>query len=63
MVKMHTRICFQEITIQLWKAFPKFEVFTWAYRVALNTAITLYRKASAPLQLWNMKVGSILLRT
>jgi RNA polymerase sigma-70 factor (ECF subfamily) len=30
--------------------------------VALNTAITLYRKASAPLQLWNMKVGSILLR-
>lgn len=39
---------FQEITIQLWKAYPKFrgesKFSTWAYRVALNTAITLYRK-------------------
>ena len=39
---------FQEITIQLWKAFPKFrgesKFTTWAYRVGLNTAITLYRK-------------------
>ena len=38
---------FQEITIQLWKA-PKFrgdaKFSTWMYRVALNTAITLYRK-------------------
>ncbi|OYQ37824.1 RNA polymerase subunit sigma-70 [Flavobacterium cyanobacteriorum] len=41
---------FQEITIQLWKAYPKFrgdsKFTTWAYRVALNTAITLYRKKS-----------------
>jgi RNA polymerase sigma-70 factor (ECF subfamily) len=41
---------FQEITIQLWKAFPKFrgdsKFSTWSYRVALNTAITLYRKSS-----------------
>ncbi|NAS30214.1 sigma-70 family RNA polymerase sigma factor [Flavobacteriaceae bacterium R38] len=40
---------FQEITIQLWKAFPKFrgesKLSTWMYRVALNTAITLYRKS------------------
>lgn len=40
---------FQEITIQLWKAYPKFrgdaKFTTWMYRVALNTAITLYRKA------------------
>jgi RNA polymerase sigma-70 factor (ECF subfamily) len=40
---------FQEITIQLWKAFPQFrgdsKFSTWMYRVALNTAITLYRKA------------------
>ena len=40
---------FQEITIQLWKAYPKFrgdsKLSTWIYRVALNTAITLYRKA------------------
>jgi RNA polymerase sigma-70 factor, ECF subfamily len=39
---------FQEITIQLWKAFPQFrgeaKFSTWAYRVGLNTAITLYRK-------------------
>ena len=41
---------FQEVTIQLWKAFPKFrgdaKFSTWAYRVALNTAITLYRKST-----------------
>lgn len=45
---------FQEITIQLWKAFPKFrgdsKFSTWAYRVALNTAITLYRKNSKSIQ-------------
>lgn len=39
---------FQEITIQLWKAYPRFrgdsKFSTWMYRVALNTAITLYRK-------------------
>lgn len=39
---------FQEITIQLWRAFPKFrgdaKFSTWMYRVGLNTAITLYRK-------------------
>ena len=40
---------FQEITIQLWKAYPKFrgesKFSTWMYRVALNTAITLFRKS------------------
>jgi RNA polymerase sigma factor (sigma-70 family) len=39
---------FQEITVQLWKAYPKFrgeaKFSTWMYRVAINTAITLYRK-------------------
>lgn len=39
---------FQEITIQLWKAYPKFrgdsKFSTWMYRVGLNTAITLYRR-------------------
>ena len=38
---------FQEITIQLWKAYPKFrgdsKFSTWMYRVAFNTAISLYR--------------------
>lgn len=45
---------FQEITIQLWKAFPKFrgdsKFSTWMYRVALNTAITLYRKKKRSIQ-------------
>ena len=40
---------FQEIAIQLWKAYPRFrgdsKFSTWMYRVALNTAITLYRKS------------------
>jgi RNA polymerase sigma factor (sigma-70 family) len=35
---------FQEIVIQLWKAYPKFrgdaQFSTWLYRVAINTAIT-----------------------
>ena len=45
---------FQEITIQLWKAYPKFrgdsKFSTWMYRVALNTAITLYRKSKRKIQ-------------
>ncbi|OAB78862.1 RNA polymerase sigma factor [Cochleicola gelatinilyticus] len=45
---------FQEITIQLWRAFPKFrgdaKFSTWMYRVALNTAITLYRKSKRQIQ-------------
>lgn len=38
---------FQEMVIQLWHAYPKFrgdaKFSTWAYRIALNTAISLYR--------------------
>lgn len=45
---------FQEISIQLWKAYPKFrgesKFSTWMYRVALNTAITLYRKSKKRVQ-------------
>ncbi|RMB64009.1 sigma-70 family RNA polymerase sigma factor [Dokdonia sinensis] len=45
---------FQEITIQLWRAFPKFrgdaKFSTWMYRVGLNTAITLYRKSKRRVQ-------------
>lgn len=39
---------FQEIVFQLWKSHGNFKgnskFTTWMYRVALNTAITLYRK-------------------
>ena len=39
---------FQEIMAQLWKAFPTFrsdsKISTWMYRVALNTAITSFKK-------------------
>ncbi|MEN9686096.1 MAG: hypothetical protein RLZZ28_1882 [Bacteroidota bacterium] len=39
---------FQEIILQAWKAFPSFrgdaKFSTWLYRVALNTAITFFRK-------------------
>lgn len=39
---------FQEITLQAWKAFPRFrgesQFSTWLYRVALNTAITFFKK-------------------
>lgn len=41
---------FQEIAIQVWKNYSKFrgdaKFSTWMYRVALNTAISLYRKSS-----------------
>lgn len=37
----------QEILIQLWNSFSKFDgrvkLSTWIYRIALNTAITFYR--------------------
>jgi len=39
---------FQEIVAQLWKSFPSFrkesKFSTWMYRVALNTAITSFKK-------------------
>jgi RNA polymerase sigma-70 factor (ECF subfamily) len=39
---------FQEITLQAWKAFTRFrgeaKFSTWLYRIALNTAITFFRK-------------------
>ncbi len=45
---------FQEITIQLWRAYPKFrgdsKFSTWMYRVAFNTAISLYRKSKRTVQ-------------
>jgi RNA polymerase sigma-70 factor, ECF subfamily len=42
------RDLFQEIIAQLWKSYPSFrsesKFSTWMYRVALNTAITSFKK-------------------
>ncbi|WP_071145099.1 RNA polymerase sigma factor [Bacteroides ihuae] len=39
---------YQEVTINLWKAYPKFrhecKISTWIYRIALNTCISFIRK-------------------
>jgi RNA polymerase sigma factor (sigma-70 family) len=44
------RDLFQEIVLQLWKSYPGFRKAsansTWIYRVALNTAISNFRKES-----------------
>ncbi|MCW3110513.1 MAG: polymerase subunit sigma-70 [Segetibacter sp.] len=44
------RDLFQEVVLQLWKSFPGFRResanSTWIYRVALNTAISNFRKES-----------------
>jgi RNA polymerase sigma-70 factor, ECF subfamily len=41
---------FQEIVLQLWKSFGSFrgeaKITTWMYRIALNTAISGYRKST-----------------
>jgi RNA polymerase sigma-70 factor (ECF subfamily) len=45
---------FQEIVIQLWKAYPRFrgdsKFGTWLYRIALNTAISGLRKQKKNIQ-------------
>jgi len=44
---------FQDIVLQLLKAYPDFrnesKVSTWMYRIALNTAIAVFRKNRVPL--------------
>lgn len=43
---------FQEIVYQLWKSYPSFKgeskISSWIYRIALNTAIVIYRKPKLP---------------
>jgi RNA polymerase sigma factor (sigma-70 family) len=38
----------QEIVLQLWKAYPKYDnrfaLSTWIYRIALNVSISYYKK-------------------
>ncbi|PWJ58736.1 RNA polymerase sigma-70 factor (ECF subfamily) [Dyadobacter jejuensis] len=46
----HRKDLIQEITLQLWRSFDKyhgkFKYSTWIYKVALNVAISYYRKIS-----------------
>ncbi len=41
----------QEIIVQLWRSFPKFDgrcrFSTWMYRIALNVAISFYRRENS----------------
>ncbi|MGN7759031.1 RNA polymerase sigma factor [Chryseobacterium sp. 22532] len=50
---------FQEITIQLWRSFPSFKgeakFSTWMYKVALNTAMTLFKKPQKKV-LWHSDI-------
>jgi RNA polymerase sigma factor (sigma-70 family) len=56
----------QEIMIQLWQSFPKynneFKITTWMYRISINVAISYYRKNevrknnNAP---WNAEVSAL----
>ena len=51
---------FQEVTLQAWKSFATFrgesQFSTWLYRVALNTAITFFRKEKKQPQVINTEV-------
>lgn len=51
---------FQEVTLQAWKAYPNFrgdaKFSTWLYRVALNTAITFFRKEKKQIPTINTEV-------
>lgn len=57
---------FQEISIQLWHAYPNFrgdaKFSTWAYRVALNTAISLFRKSKKEVKTADLELHSFRLR-
>ncbi len=52
---------FQEIIVQLWKAVPKFQeqskFSTWLYRVALNTAISDFRRKRRTIPVIEMEVA------
>jgi len=54
---------FQEIVVQLWKAVPTFrgqsKFSTWMYRVALNTAISDFRKKKRSFPVSTGKVGPV----
>src|SRR5262245_21812150 len=54
---------FQEIVVQLWKAVSKFQeqskFSTWLYRVALNTAISDFRKKRRAVPVLKTEVATL----
>lgn len=54
---------FQEIVAQVWKSFPGFrkeaKISTWIYRIALNTAISDFRKNQRKIQTVNLDTHEI----
>jgi len=48
-IKMNIMTYFKRLPLQIWKNYSKFrgesKFSTWMYRVALNTAISLFRKS------------------
>ena len=54
---------YQEIVLQLWKAYPSFrndaKISTWIYRIALNTAVTLIRKEKRAVSLASMDIYKV----
>ncbi len=53
----------QEIIVQLWRSFdhfdPRFKFSTWIYKIALNVAISFYRKESRKNARWGPLSESI----
>lgn len=56
---------FQEMVAQVWKAFPGFrneaKISTWVYRIALNTAISDFRKKQRKISTVALAVNEILI--
>jgi len=54
---------YQDIIIQLWKSYPKFrgeaKFSTWLYRIAINTALTNFRKQKRNIQTSDVELQNI----
>lgn len=54
---------YQDIIIQLWRSYPKFrgesKFSTWLYRIAINTALTNFRKQKRSIQTSDIELQSI----
>ncbi|MGB1207227.1 MAG: RNA polymerase sigma factor [Chitinophagales bacterium] len=55
----------QEMLLQLWRAYPNFrgqaKISTWMYRIALNTAISSFRKQKRQIKTQNFQSDDVFL--